>query len=674
MREKDLTYMNRYLQFHIHGDNIVECERTFELIRVALANLLETVTGPFGSPVCPEFKLHLRNIKTPIHLTFYPGFRRWDEDILQVIRERGGTLREAADVIITGVRSQSEEPLIAIEYCGALPAGNQAWQRSGRAYSFGLARVPYLYVAELGGYELDSNRNRKAPRMPNPALPFSYLSYSLEQETPVLPVFVTSPGADETSRIAHTDEFADEELIALTRAVLLNEDPVLIYQLLRLKVLALVRKRATKSKPGRTLTPQQWEDAYISLEKGQSLVEFVVHNAPLSWSKTAYIAALTPTAKALMKLTSGFAIGLTSTELPMCVVAREKRAAFASRVSALYGDMPHDFIQWLSRMEHLVICWIMGFKPRGDDARPDRGLPPLTRMLIGQGHDLLSVVYGPAPDSTWPLLKSDPATLAQRNGLWEAILAVSDAVLVDTATDQVTNHGFLRSHWETSMPKPTRRTIFVKPVPTCVGENDVDTVLHLLLGYRAGSKVFEGMCNPPGGDWSGVSLWSPDRSVELRWLSLPRVSGASTKRPDHVFQLFGISQRPIILSVESKETPRAVENRIGPRLSAYIANLIASPASIERKEPSQPWCHSDHRLNPGDFIFASAVAFISDSQSHIDSVVARAKADMIFAYAFRANGESCDIRLIPKGKTGKIIADYIFGINVSGAGISLSYG
>jgi len=669
-----LTTIPRYIDFHIHGDNIVECERTFELIRAALAELLESITGPFGSPVCPEFKLRLRNMKGPLHLTFYPGFRRWNEDILQVIRERGGTLREAADVIITGVRSQSEEPLIAIEYCGALPAGNQAWQRSGRAYSFGLARVPYLYVAELGGYELDSNRSRKSPRMPNPAVPFSYLSYSLEQQTPVLPVFVTSPGADETSRIAHTDEFADDELIALTRAVLLNEDPGLIHQLLRLKVLALVRKRAVKSRPGRTLTPQQWEDAYISLGKGQSLVDFLVRNAPLSWSKTAYIAALTPTAKALMELASGFAIGLTSTELPMCIVACDKRPAFASRVSALYGDLPHDFVQWLSRGEHLVMCWIMGFKPRGDDARPDRGLPPLTRMLIGQGHDLLSVVYGPAPDSTWPLLKSDPATLAQRNGLWEAILAVSDAVLVDTATDQVTNHGFLRSHWETSMPKPTGCTIFVKPVPASLGENDVDTVLHVLFAHHAGPEVYEGMCNPPGGDWSGVSLRLPDRSLELRWLSLPRVSGASTKRPDHVFQLFGISSRPIILSVESKETAIAVETRIGPRLSAYIASLIASPASIERKEPSQPWCHSAHRLNPDNFIFASAVAFISDSQSHIDSVIARAKADLILAYTFQANGESCDIRLIPKGKTGKIIAHYVSGINVSGTGISLRLG
>lgn len=663
-----------YFDFHIHGDNIVECERTFKLIQVALNDYLVSITGPNGSPVCPEYQLGLRNTKEKFHITFYPGFGRWNEDILQLIRERGGTLREAADVIITGVTSCSEEPLIAIEYCGALPAGNQAWQRNGRAYSFGLARIPYLYVAELGGFELDENRNRKAPRMPNPAVPFSYLSYSLEQNTPTLPVFVTSPGADEASRKVHTDEFADDELIALIRAIFLDDDLNPIQEMLRRKVLALVQKRAEASRPGQTLTAQQWENAYSSLKKGHSLVDFLVQNVPISWHKTAYIDDLTDTAKALMKLTSNFAIGLTSATLPMCIVAREKRPTFASAISALYGDLPNDFLQWLACKQHLVICWVMGFKPRGDDARPDRGLPPLTRMLIGHGCDLLSIVYGPAPAATWPMLQNNPTTLSQRNGLWEAILGVSDALLVDTATDQVTNHGFLRKHWETAIPKPTGRTILVKPLPVSVGENDVDTVLHLLFARFAGPEVYEGMCNPPGGDWSGVSLRPPDRSLELRWLSLPRVSGVDTKRPDHVFQLFGIASLPIILSVESKETANAVEPRIGPRLSSYIANLIASPASIERENPSQHWRHSTHRLNPDGFIFASAVAFISSSKPQIASVIEKAKADMVLAYTFQANGKSCEIYFIPISKTGSIISDYASRLDLSESGISIRIG
>lgn len=660
-----------YFDFHIHGDNIVECERTFELIQAALNDYIVSITRPNGSPVCPEYQIALKNTKNLLHFTFYPGFGRWNEDILQLVRERGGILREAADVIITGVTSHSEEPLIAIEYCGALPAGNQAWQRNGRAYSFGLARIPYLYVAELGGFELDADRNRKAPRMPNPAVPFSYLSYSLEQNTPVLPVFVTSPGADEASRRAHADEFADGELKALIRAIIFNDDPNKTTEMLCRKVLALVQKRASASTQGRTLTAQQWENAYSFLKQGRTLVDFLVQNTPMAWSKTAYIEALTDTAKALMDITSDFAIGLTSTALPMCIIPSDKRPAFASKVSALYGDLPNDFVKWLASERHLAICWVMGFKPRGDDARPDRGLPPLTRMLIGHGCDLLSIVYGPAPAKTWPMLQKNPTTLSQRNGLWEAIFGVSDALLVDAATDKVTNHGFLRQHWETAIPKPTSRTILVKNLPTSVGEHDVDTILHTLLARLAGPVVYEGMCNPPGGDWSGVSLQPPDRSLELRWLSLPRVSGDGTKRPDHVFQLFGIAPHPIILSVESKETANAVEPNIGSRLSTYIANLIKSPASIERDNPSQPWRHSIHQLNPDDFIFASAVAFISSSEPQIDSVIEKAKADIVLAYTFQDNGKSCEIHFIPISKTGRIISDYASRLDLSKSEISI---
>jgi len=672
--EKKPTEGIRYLSFHIHGDNIVECERAFELIKVALADQIISIAGPNGSPVCPEYQFRLRCIKDPFCLTLYPGFGRWNEDILEIVRERGGTLREVADVIITGVSTRAEEPLIAIEYCGALPAGNQAWQRSGRAYSFGLAKIPYLYVAELGGYELDATRKRKAPRMPNPAVPFSYLCYSLEQDAPVLPVFITSPGADEASRRAHVDEFADDELIALTRSILLNQDPSRTHEILRNKVFALVTKRAKASTRGRTLTSEQWEKAYSAIMEGQPLINYLVENTRLAWSKIAYIEDLTASAKNLMEITKSYAIGLTSTELPMCIVPRDKRAVFASKISKLYGTLPTEFRQWLGQEEHLVICWVMGFKPRGDDARPDRGLPPLARMLVGHGHDLLSVVYGPAPAATWPILKDDPATLARRNGLWESILAISDALLIDTATDSVTNHGFLRKHWAAEIKKPPVRSRIVQPLPIRVGENDVDTVLHTLLSRHCGSEVYEGMCNPPGGDWSGVSLLPPDRSCELRWLHLPRVSGDDTKRPDHVFQFFGITSHPIILSVESKETANAVETNIGPRLSKYISNLIKSDASIERDNPSKPWHHSHHRLNPGNYLFASSVAFILESESQIRATVVKANVDLVLAYMFKSKGKFCEIRFIANSKFGEVIVDYVSHLDLSGTGISIRIG
>ena len=65
----------------------------------------------------------------------------------------------------------------------------QAWQRSGRGYSAGMSKIPYLYVTEIGGFELDTNtRERKAARLPNATVPFSYLTYSHEN-SPMLPIY-----------------------------------------------------------------------------------------------------------------------------------------------------------------------------------------------------------------------------------------------------------------------------------------------------------------------------------------------------------------------------------------------------------------------------------------------------------------------------------------------------
>ena len=167
---------------HIHGDNIVECERILKLILTSTKDDIETFNMLSESVVCPSFQIKFKTEKTSRKIIFFPGFNRWEVDILSIFQKEKGFLREAADAIISTVRDNKGKPIFAIEFCGALPAGNQAWQRSGRAYSYGSVKVPYLYVSELGGYELDENRNRKAPRMPNPAIPFSYLSYSIEKK------------------------------------------------------------------------------------------------------------------------------------------------------------------------------------------------------------------------------------------------------------------------------------------------------------------------------------------------------------------------------------------------------------------------------------------------------------------------------------------------------------
>lgn len=662
--------MSLYSKFHIHGDNIVECERAFALIRKALFDKIQSVSGPLGTPVCPNFVLNLTNGQS-LSFTYFPGYGRWNNDILNEIKLRGGTLREAADVILTGVTSDSEHPLLAIEYCGALPAGNQAWQRNGRAYSFGMAQIPYLYVAELGGFELDESRNRKASRMPNAAVPFSYLAYSLERGIPILPVFVSSPGADDISRKDHSDVFADAELMALTRSIILNEDGDQQDEKLRKKVLSFVKKRSEQSKRNTGLTARQWTEAYEQIKQGLPMPDFLIKNTPLKWSKTAYIKDLTPSAKEAMQIASNISIGLTSSDLPMCIIPANQRDAYSKQVMSLYKNLPQSFMEWLSRKEHLAICWVMGFKPKGDDARPDRGLPPLTRMLVGENVDIMTVIYGPAPASTWPLLRDNPTALMEKNGLWESILTVSDAILIDAITDDVTRHGFTRSHWIKDRKISKGRLKPVIPQPVRIGENDVDTVLHRLFVHHGGHNCFEGMCNPPGGDWSGISLQPPNQTCELRWLSLPRVSGNSTKRPDHVFQIFDLADRPIILSIESKETARSVENSIGPRLSAYVKSLIKSPPSIERQNDDQPWFHSNKHLNQSDYIFCSGVAFICDNESQLASVVAKSSTDIVFAFKFDKRGAICTIKLVPCSSKGSKLVEFIAGIDTEGSGITI---
>lgn len=270
------------------------------------------------------------------------------------------------------------------------------------------------------------------------------------------------------------------------------------------------------------------------------------------------------------------------------------------------------------------------------------------------------------------MLRDNPANLAQQNGLGESILTVSDAVLIDSATDRVTKQGFLSSHWAITSGPASTENILVDPTPSSVGEHDVDTVLHILLSRLAGDSVFEGMCNPPGGDWSGLSLRPSADTAELRWLSLPRVSGAGNKRPDHIFQFFDVAAQPVILAVESKETANSVERGVGPALTQYIENLIAFPASVERASVAVDWQASSQKLDPARFRFAAAVAFIPKSAAELTSVLAKSQADLVMACEFGEDSSWCAITLASNSALGKAVVDYISQGEPQGYGVSVT--
>ena len=658
--------------FAIHGDNIVECERTLHLVRLALADEESSMRGPAGSPTNPSFRFLLNGGRRTFDFVFFPGFGRWNVDIRHMIRDKGGIIREAPDVIVSEVTSGYENPLIAMEYSGALAAGNQAWQRSGRAYSFGLARIPYLYVAELGGYELDAARARRAPRLPNPAVPFSYVSYSSSLDTPVLPVFVPNPGIDEDAKALFEPVIGEDELVEYIRIAILNEDNRETTEALQEKALTFVQQLASSGRRGRTLTPDQWGKAYQAVRSGSknALISYLLKETSLNWSKTAYIESLTTSASELMRIAGELSIGLTSSNLPMCLIPPENRGVLAQEIARLHIELNSGFLDWLRNEEPLVICWVMGFKPRGDDARPDRGLPPFARMLVGPDADMLTVVYGPAPAAHWSLLLENPRDLASQNGLWEAIQVTSDAILADSATDNVTTHGFLRAHWEHAETSTTAESMLVTPRPERIGEHDVDTVIHTMFARLGANQVFEGLCNPPGGDWSGISLVTLDKRKELRWLSLPRVSGSDAKRPDHVLQLFGIGRVPIILAIESKETSSSLETRIGPRLISYMSSLLDSPASIERDSTTAIWSHSDQSIEIQDFQFASAAAFLLGLDADVLRARRRAEADLQIGLRFSDDQSHCEMHLFPDTTIGQAIAEFVSALPLDRMGLS----
>lgn len=653
-------------KLNIHGDNIVECERAFNLCKTALNNIETSLLTKESTVFCPRYKA---SSQTDEYIfTFFPGYGRWNKDILNLLQTGKDSLREAPDVIITEIVNGIEYPLLAIEYCGALPAGNQAWQRSGRGYSTGKSKIPYLYIAELGGYELDSNRNRKAARTPNPAIPFSYITYSKEYSM-VLPIYEKSPGCDEESERLYQDVFSEKQLVGIVESILLGKEYTEAEKELENKIISFIQIKAAASKGTVTLTEEQWKNAYDVICNNESLITFLCKNNPVNWKKTVYIKSLTDSAQKFMNIASKYAIGITSSKLPMCIIPNTNKHEFVEDVSKLYPNLSDTFKKWISKRDNLVIAWIMGFKPRGDDARPDRGLAPFVRMLTGKNADILTFVYGPAPSSTWKLFEENPVRLGSTNGLWEAIFSASDAVLVDSATSKK-KLNILKGEFQNKDFKPVDKNIFVNPVPAKIGENDVDTILHTLLTQIKGMDIFEGMCNPPGGDWSGISVLDKKNKTEYRWLSLPRVSPTEAKRPDHVFQIFGLTDKPILLSVESKEGARELETEIGKRLNRYIYDLLKTPVNAERKILGENWKYSDCQLSKDDFLFASAAAYICKKEGDFEIIENKVGCDVVFSYYFNKYGK-CTIKISSYSELGKKISEAIYKAESPLANLSL---
>lgn len=640
-------------QFRIHGDNILECESALKLLVSSLkGDTFRLRSGPAYAPVY-EFE---SDNGEHFEIQLFAGYGRWGFPLADYVASLGGMLREAPDAVVTSIENKGDKryecPLLAFEFSGALPAGNNAWQRTGRALALAYAGIPYLYFAELGGQELDASRSVKAARFPNPLVPFAYIVLGKSSGSISLPVYLPSPSSDQKILKVFDNCFGTKESVELVRSILLSEDTHHSREEIEKKVLKVLEILSQQRKRDDVLKSKEWKELY-SKQSGVEKAQWLVERA-MPWNKKTGLQILTISFKKLLKtVKQSGAVAIGSKDMPICLISQGKRKHFASRVRTIYKTKVNgNFIDWLSSDSRPLICvWIAGFKPRGDDSRPDRGLVPLARMIFGiEDIDLLTVVYGPAMPITWKILQTDMHKLATANGLWEAIINLSNGIIIDSSTSKkLPGVGFLVTKRKAMLKKKFLPVALDQPK---FGEHDIDSVLHLLFSNpSSNNKVYECMCNPPGGDWSGINILETLKKLEFRWTSLPRVSGTTSKRPDHLIQF--LNERTL-LSIESKDTAQKLEEKIGPRLTTYAKTLLASHPIAVRKFGGDTWKQYEGE-KVEKFELLSGGAFRYKDTTELKRALFRARVDIVFGVEFVLKSKNTVIHVLTNEKAKKRI-------------------
>ena len=666
--------------FRIHGDNIVECERIANIIINTVAP--DQTSSYLVSPSTIAIEFRAVYLRTLIEWRFelLPGFnkntkRRWNGNIFDALKDAGSFFDETPDAIITEVdEDNNEKILLAIEFCSALQAGNQAWQRSARAFSTGRTGCPYIYIVDFVKYELDNEtRRRKNLRFPNAAVPYSYINYAKNTGHFVAQLYTKSEEFDKTKDASLRDfdesDFGSNELGVYIAKLLIGANTHAEEQAILQKNMNVVRFLSTHTDSAINFTAEEWQEIYELAE--DDIVDYAVEKDRFGFHKTIAAKSHHGESVEVVKLVDWLGVGLASKDLPFGIIPADDRPTFAKRLSALYPTADPDTIAAIGNTsKHLIIAIFKGFKPRGDDNRPDRGLLPLASMLSSSDVDVMSYIYGPLIEANLKLLDTDPDKLADKNGLWRSILSLSDFVVLDVPVLARRKYDAARIY-DTSDIKEyyknlgAEQEIMAKPafsnIPVNFGEDDVDTGIHYLFTHILQDVCFEGMCNPPGGDWSGFSVIEGD--YENRWLSLPRVSDVvSGKRPDHIVEIFGAFEKPLLLSIESKEKSADLEDDVGTKLVAYIKALMGFVPSAKKNisASGSEWQWGNKLVDFHGFETISAAAYLK-KYAESPSVVFRKNCEILFVLNPVVNGKKVgwEIEIIPSTKRSEKLKNFI---------------
>lgn len=660
--------------FRIHGDNIVECERLYKIITKSIP--IQKEERFFLSLACPAVKITTSDSNI-FFFKFFPGFNknisdRWSSNIFQILKDNGSFLNETPDVLLTEETEDGENILIAIEFCSALQAGNQAWQRSGRAYSTARTNIcPYLYIIDFVKYELDENRKRKALRFPNVAIPYSYYYASQQLKHPVIQVYFKSeefqPELDSMLKKFDSSCFGESDVYALIYGLIYNQNIEHIYNSLIQKSLKVIEYMSSTNGTNSYNT-----DDWISIcnDYAGDILAFSKQNNRFPFTKKIAQKSITGHNIEFANLATKYSIGIASKILPFGLIPANNRIAFANELHSIYPEMDTNFYHKLATENDLIVCLFKGFKPRGDDARPDRGILPLIAMLTSETTEIFTFIYGETSASTLQKLDQDILSLASGNGLWSAIVSLSDFIILDAPKIPKTEReaNILRiienkANKTTALNHVFKDTkLLISPYPTHYTENDVDTFIHIIFNHII-PNTFEGFCNPPGGDWSGISLinsLNPTYGTEFRWLTLPRVS--NSKRPDHITILFDLLDKPLIICTESKELARKLEPNIGPALTQYIYDLLSYTPSVERSLSSDVWTISTTQVSSSDFYCASIGCFFAPLSFDLSSIADKCNCDVLIAFNIDTTTSRCKIQIKGFSSLGELLSKYISDI------------
>lgn len=655
------------MKLRIHGDNIIECERAISLIALAYKG---TVVAKSKNVFMPSYSVQTKD-KEIFEVELLGGHDRWNVNFNTELTKYGAPLREATDAYITKVSkdSKTEELLLAIEFCNALPAGNNAWQRNGRAVTCAEIGIPYFYFAEIGGVELDADRKVKAPRFPNPIVPFSYLTLSKSLNVVCVPIYEAHPAITEELRKKFTHIFGKEASLDLLKSLIEQSQTNDAMDVLIEKGTTLVKILSGDRKRVDTFRALEWEE-FLKLSSGQKKAEWIKnHPDKQVWrKKSSDKVNVTKTFKTLLTKTQELnLLSIGAKEIPICLVANGNVKKFASLLKEIY---PADKINELAntiekKNKPLIVVWVTGFKPRGDDSRPDRGLVPLARMLFGNDIDILTIVFGPAGKQTWKTFNENPERLVTSNGLWQAVLNLSNYVLADSVTSE---YGILASIVNRNLERKNVKVIFNAAKPSGnYGEHDVDTAIHTLFSRQSSSNIFESMCNPPGGDWSGISYFDFSDKTEYRWTSLPRVSAIKAKRPDHIIQI-NTKKENIFLVIESKNNARDLDENIGKRLTEYVNVLFKIPPTAY-KPSKQDWQSFTGKKSPlNNAVTYSGGSFVYKNLDEMKNEMQEGNLDFIFAFEFKNDGTETIGHLLLSDKSkflNRIFTDIVSQFNSS---------